>query len=316
MTASVLIIDPAFPFAELAHRLATLDFARDTHTWPATPDTLPGEPELAAWQHDDARLTYTFNPVVRLRVLAAHGLAQRELAPLAARLPVLDTAAIGEWLTRPAPREILLGLYAARAQGARELALLVAPLQAHADPLVCQTAAATLAALQAGGPADSRAQALVTMQILCRRAITVLAPLVGPDGDAALRALRPHADDYARVFRADIAERARTAFERLWRDPPPFEPLPSGETTLEVRAAPAGMLLDDNELSRPFPGGYRALAPLLLPDRVWFTWRYRAPGEEAGTRYDGVVMIDDHWAWFPKAPRVVGALSGNDGTDG
>ena len=54
MTASVLIIDPAFPFAELAHRLATLDFARDTHTWPATPDTLPGEPELAAWQHGDA----------------------------------------------------------------------------------------------------------------------------------------------------------------------------------------------------------------------------------------------------------------------
>ncbi len=311
MTRPSLILDAALPFATLAERLSDCGFARDETTRPATPDTLPGEPELAAWRRDGARLTYTFNPVVHLRVLAVDGLAARELAALVARLPVQDAAAIGEWLTRAAPREILRGLYAARALDARELVLLVAPLQAHADALVRRTAEGTLAALQAGGPPDPRAQTLVTMQILSRRAVAVLAPLVGPDGDAALQALRPHADDYARVFRADVAERAREAFERLWRDPPPLERVVSGETTLEVRAAPAGMLLEDNELSRPFPGGYRALAPFLEPGRIWFTWRYRSPGQEAGVRYDGVVMIDDRWAWFPKAYRVVGLqLSG------
>jgi hypothetical protein len=302
-----LIVDPELGFAALAQRLAALGFLRDGDARPTTPDTLPGEPELAAWQREGARLTYTFNPVVRLRVLALAGLGPTEVAQLAARVPAIDSAAIGELLTRPEPRQVLLGLYAARALDARELALVVAPLQAHADPLVRQAAVGTLAALLAGGPADSRAQGLVAMQILCRRAVDVLAPLVGPDGDAALQALRPQPDDYARVFRADIADRARAAFERLWRDPPALEALVSGETTLEVRAAPAGMLLQDNELSRPFPGGYRALAPFLLPDRVWFTWRYRSADDDAGVRYDGVVMIDDRWAWFPKAYRVVGS---------
>jgi len=315
MTAASLILDADLPFATLADRLSAFGFTRDSDTRPATPDTLPGEPELAAWRREGARLTYTFNPAVQLRVLAVDGLAPRELAALGARLPALDTAAVGELLTRAAPREILRGLYAARALDARELVLLVAPLQAHADALVRRTAEGTLATLQAGGPPDARAQGLVTMQILCRRAVAVLAPLVGPDGDAALRALRPGADDYARVFRADVVDRAREAFERLWRDPPMLETLASGETTLEVHAAPAGMLGEDNELSRAFPGGYRALAPFLISDRVWFTWRYRPPGQGAGVRYDGVVMIDDRWAWFPKAYRVVGEAPGKSARD-
>jgi hypothetical protein len=68
------------------------------------------------------------------------------------------------------------------------------------------------------------------------------------------------------------------------------------------------MLREDNELSQRFPGGYRALAPHLRPERIWFVWRYLQAGEAAGMRYDGLVRLPDRWIWFPKPYRVVGGI--------
>jgi hypothetical protein len=58
-------------------------------------------------------------------------------------------------------------------------------------------------------------------------------------------------------------------------------------------------------MSRPFPGGYRSVAGLLTPTRVWVAWRYRSPGSSTGLSYDGLVWCDDHWAFFPKPYRVL-----------
>jgi hypothetical protein len=146
------------------------------------------------------------------------------------------------------------------------------------------------------------------MQVLAQRAIQPLSALVGPDGSGQLESMRPRAEDFARVFRPEISDAVRAAFEELWRDPPQMERLESGELTLRVDAAPAGMLGEENELSKHFPGGYRALAPYLMPDRIWFVWRYLSPGEGAGMRYDGVVLLDNRWVWFPKPYRVVGEI--------
>jgi hypothetical protein len=311
-----IVLDPAFTFASIEERLAALGFARDESVRPATPDVVPGEPELAAWTRGGERLTYTFNPVVSLRALAAHGLAAETIARLGERLPLLDTAAVGELLTADEPRRLLLGLFAARATNAGELALVVASLQAHPDRTISRAAESTLHALRAAGGRTSREQTLAVMQILCRRAIPVLAALVGPDGAAALEALRPRAGDEARVFHPAIAERVREAYDLLWRTPPQLDRLVSGDVTLRVDAAPAGMLQEENELSRRFPGGYHALAPYLLPDRVWFVWRYLRGGAESGMRYDGVVLLDDRWVWFPKPYRVVGEIVQLPGTQG
>jgi hypothetical protein len=65
------------------------------------------------------------------------------------------------------------------------------------------------------------------------------------------------------------------------------------------------MLASDNELSRPFPGGYRAIAAKLNPNRIWVRWKFCRPGETAGMAYDGLVWVDDHWAWFPKPYRAL-----------
>jgi hypothetical protein len=59
------------------------------------------------------------------------------------------------------------------------------------------------------------------------------------------------------------------------------------------------MLLEKNELSDRFPGGYRRVAPHLQPDRIWLVWRYLRRGATEGMRYDGLVQLDDRWVWFP-----------------
>src|SRR5262245_47794412 len=186
MSRGEFVLDPAFPFRELDARLASLGFARDVSGRPVTSAVIPGEPELAAWTHGRGRLTYTFNPVVSLRALAANGLSTETLALLGAHLPLLDVAAIGQLLTESEPRRLLLGLFAARAMGAGELALVVAPLQAHPDRTVSRAASSTLQALQAAGGASARQQTLTIMQILARKAVPVFAALVGPGGAAAV----------------------------------------------------------------------------------------------------------------------------------
>lgn len=79
------------------------------------------------------------------------------------------------------------------------------------------------------------------------------------------------------------------------------------QTELVVNLSPAAMLGAENELSCHFPGGYRKIAAHLDPQRVWVAWKYRRPGESSGMAFDGLVRVDDHWAWFPKPYRVVSA---------
>src|SRR5262249_47180675 len=213
MIRGQLVVDPAFTFAQLAGRLESLGFVRDISVRPVTPDAIPGEPELAAWTRDSERLTYTFNPVVSLRAIAANHVSGETMSVVYTHLPLLDLAAVGDLLTESEPRRILLGLFAARAMAAGELALVVAPLQAHPDRTVSRAAASTLQALQSAAGTTPREQTLAVMQILSRKALPVFAALVGPDGDAALEAMRPRPDDYARVFHTDIVEPVRSAYE-------------------------------------------------------------------------------------------------------
>jgi hypothetical protein len=307
MNASI-VVDPQFVFRQLDERLKSLGFARDESVQAITPDIRPGERELAAWTRGKERLTYTFNPVVSLRVIDASGLADDGMEPIRRQIPLVDEDGISQLLADSDARRVLLGLLAARILRTQELAPLVVPLTFHDEEIIRRTAAQTVEALAFGVDATPRQKALTLMQSLAQRAIEPLSALVGSNGTQQVEAMRPRVDDFARVFRADITDAVRAAYQSLWRDPPRMRPLESGELTLRVDAAPAGALLEENELSRHFPGGYRALAPYLLPDRIWFVWRYLQSGAEAGMRYDGVVMIDDRWVWFPKPYRVVGEI--------
>jgi hypothetical protein len=219
---------------------------------------------------------------------------------------LLTTADIIRLLDHGDLTAILLGLLDAQSSNAKEVADVIAPLLAHPDQLIRRIAERTVAQ----GESGARLQANAIVKALSELAMPVVAALAGPDGPRHVQALRPRDDDYAEVFDSAIVAPVRAAYDLLWQTPPKVERAGPGAMTVRVHAAPAGMLREDNELSERFPGGYRALAPHLRPERIWFVWRHLRSGETAGMRYDGLVRLPDRWVWFPKPYRVVKEIVG------
>jgi len=144
--------------------------------------------------------------------------------------------------------------------------------------------------------ADSAADVSIT--VLRLRLEPMLQAIAFDRTGVALRELRPRDDDYAKTFAATVVDRARRHYEELWAGPLDFRH-PEPGAHVEIHVAPLG---DDHEL---FPGRRREVAAILLPGRVWASWRYVTPGRRAGLSYDGLAWCDDHWAWFPKPYRLL-----------
>ncbi|MEJ8850982.1 Imm49 family immunity protein [Variovorax rhizosphaerae] len=160
-----------------------------------------------------------------------------------------------------------------------------------------------LLALHAGVPeVDARRQALAMAEAIKTQVQPLLEALAHDPNGAVLQTLRPRPADAALAFTPTHAAAFSEAAERMWAAGPRLPAATPGSRVV-CHVAPAGMLADDNELSRHFPGGYRALAADLQPQRVWVAWKVIAPGATDGMAYDGLVWLDDHWAWFPKPFR-------------
>jgi len=124
---------------------------------------------------------------------------------------------------------------------------------------------------------------------------------------AILASLRPTAEDYARVFRSDIADLAREFYEGFWADPPAWTRRPD-QTELHVWLATAGDLASGCESSaraRKFPGGYGQIASMLRRTTVWAAWELRTPGAACGMYVDGLVCVEDRWIWLPKPWKIL-----------
>ncbi len=143
-----------------------------------------------------------------------------------------------------------------------------------------------------------------------QRAGTMLANFIDPallaERPARTQALRPHAEDYATVFHADVAEIARQGYEQMVWSQPMVWPIKSEQTRLRVVAALAeDFAVEMNPRAREFPGGYASVASHFMPGHMWFAWEYLAPGASAGLAFDGLVELGDRWAWFPKPWRIL-----------
>jgi hypothetical protein len=160
----------------------------------------------------------------------------------------------------------------------------------------------------APGDFDSRAAAYASIEIIRAQVTPILEAIARDRSGEVVRLLRSRPDDYAKVFVGAAVERARQAYEAMWNTDLNIAYPSTEQTVLLCYVAPAGMLADDNELSRHFPGGYKALAPWLNPHRMWVCWKYVRPGETSGLAYNGLVWCDDHWAWFPKPYTILRGL--------
>jgi hypothetical protein len=114
--------------------------------------------------------------------------------------------------------------------------------------------------------------------------------------------LRPEVGDYERVFVEEAAAHARTSYESLWNASFTVRVRPA-QIELHVAAATVEELIEGTGAGLHFPGGYRDAARFFRPDHVWVCWELREPGAPAGMAFDGLVAIDDRWAWFPKPWR-------------
>lgn len=123
------------------------------------------------------------------------------------------------------------------------------------------------------------------------------APPRGAEGAAMFE---PRPEDSAVVFTEPVAAAMGAHFKALWAARPAIT-THEGQTDLRLWTSWSEQLLDAPE----FPGGYKALAPYLTPGKLWISWKYTRPGAAAGMAYDGLVWLDDRFAWFPKPWRVL-----------
>jgi len=128
-----------------------------------------------------------------------------------------------------------------------------------------------------------------------------------PDAAGMTKALEPTSADYKAVFTDDFASKAEKGYEQLWSDPKSVIGADPANTELKLFKATS----DDIKAWTPaveadFPGGYQKVKDSFKPGLTVYRWKYTKPGETLGMAYDGLIYVNNHWAWFPKPWRIKG----------
>lgn len=117
--------------------------------------------------------------------------------------------------------------------------------------------------------------------------------------------LRPRSGDAAKVFTGDTTA-IDARYAELWDRDPPRIRASAAEVSLRIHVANAGSLAPGSPTHAAWPRKYDAVLGQLNPARTWVAWSYEPTNGRRGTDYDGLVWVDDHWAWFPAPDRVLG----------
>lgn len=299
-----LLVQPEVPFQQIANTLRDMGWhSVDQSSEPL----LSGEPEFASWTWGGHKpvLIYSFNPIAKLRVLDVATLPPVMRGLLAEHLPLLQERDVDDMLFAPEPRQRLLGIWAARETERLDLIPQAHRLSHDPDLSVAQQGRKLDERLQK--ILDSRESLLINLRLLAAVAEDIIREL---DNPLYTRQLKPTPEDLQKLFDPSIAEVMTPEVDRLYASAPTADP-GDGYDQVAITAANAGLLRWPNELSDKFPRGYRNIAGWLQPQWIWLTWRcHDQPGEllpKGGAHYDGLVWVENHWVWLPKAYRVVSA---------
>lgn len=305
----VLIVNPKCSFAEIASVMTQMGWQRDSFEL-AAPSLIANEPEVATWSWMGRKpfVVYSFNPVVKMRVLDVAGVPPALRDGIARQIPVLDHLAIEKLFESDDVRARLLGLWAAQETERVDLLETARKLIQDTEPVLAEQARDVCDRLERINLA--RKEVLVQMKIIEEATPALIRRLNDP---AFIQTLKPSHSDLQKLFDAELLDVAQQAIEKMYSDPGLRIP---STTAVQIKpvACPAGLLRWPNMLSDKFPGGYRDLAGWMLPNRIWVCWKMESPG--ATVSYDGLVWLDDHWCWLPKIFRflVPYLMSGTDGT--
>ncbi len=316
----VFIVKPSFSYLELEAVLKRMGWQRDGLDLGTQP-LIANEPEVMTWSWTGRKpyIVYTFNPVVKMRVLDVAGVPPAMRAALANELPLLDARAIANLFESDDIRERLLGLWAAQETERVDLIKAAQVLIHDREPALAEQAKAVCARLKRIDQA--RMEVMVQMNIMSEAAPALIRRL----GDADfVQQLKPTQDDLEALFDPDLLDAAHHAIEQLYANPLAIQVPQDAE--LIVSACPAGLFRWPNMLSDKFPAGYRDMAGWMNPSRIWICWTQKQPNASVtpgasvsphvSVSYDGLVWLDDHWCWLPKIFRAIGPylFSGLAGT--
>ena len=179
-THSTIVTSPEFAFDNLCAQLSQLGWQQASAT---DRPLVPGEPELAVFTRPttQARIHYTFNPVVRFRVLQFRGRDAPEMrAQAASRIPVVGEEEIRTLLASADVRQVLLGLFAAEELSELGVARQIGGLTTHPDPKVARTAARVLDSLVRRAASEAARQ-LATEQERGSLSTAVFSGLIQPE---------------------------------------------------------------------------------------------------------------------------------------
>jgi hypothetical protein len=135
----------------------------------------------------------------------------------------------------------------------------------------------------------------------------IVAALVRPNADVAglSKQLKPTHADYLAVFDAATAAKIEALLAPAWDGGKIVVRANPGQTDVRVFRATVDELRTGAAAAANFPGGYREVAPHILPGVVVFAFKFTAPGQPLGMAYDGLVFVNGHWALFPKPWRAL-----------
>ncbi len=295
----ILIVQPQCPFADIARVLAQLGWQRDPMDM-AAPPLIYAEPEVATWSWAGNKpfVVYTFNPVVKMRVLEVATLPPALRKAVVNQLPLLSPDAIEKLFASDDIRERFLGLWAAQETERVDLIEVARKLTKDAEPVLAEQAQEVCSKLERINKA--RTELLVQMKIMSEAAPALIRRLNDPD---FVQSLKPSRADLEQLFDPILVDAAEQAVHAIYTDPNLRFAAVANDVNIQVVASPAGLLRWPNMLSDKFPGGYRDIAGWMTPKRIWMCWKLMHPG--ATVSYDGLVWLDDHWCWLPKIFRYL-----------
>lgn len=296
-----LILPPETAFADIDACLSGLGFSQ-SETGTVTQPVLPGEPELARWRFRGGLpiVEYSFNPVLRLRLLEVATLSPELRGMIADRLSPLPSQAVSAALRSEDNRQRLFGVWSAVETERIDLIHEVTRVHETSRGVLREEAETALHRL--GDLADARVDMLGAAQMIREAAMDVLASL---DTAERLSDLIPSADDCSALFDASIAPRVSDAIKENGTPRRGIRAVPVSPS--QIVPAPAGALRWSNELSDRFPRGYRRIAGWMEPSRIWLTWTGREP-DGAEVQMDGLVFVNSRWMFLPKPWRIVEPL--------
>ena len=125
------------------------------------------------------------------------------------------------------------------------------------------------------------------------------------DAAGMTKALQPTAADYKAVFTDDFAAKAEKGYAELWNDPKTVIGADPANTELKLfKATTDDIKAWTPAVEQDFPGGYQKVKDSFKPGLTVYRWKYTKPGETLGMAFDGLIFVNNHWAWFPKPWRV------------